>query len=632
MTEVYDLECMPNLFTYTGYDYKHDRWNVFVISQWRNDCKKLIEHLGNLKIMIGYNNENYDYPLLHHFIKYYVSYVNNTGIQIANELYSKSQSIIENDYNSIPDKDKFIKQIDLYLIMGYNNNARHCSLKDVEFALRMDNVEEMPVDYSKYCNEEDVQTVLDYNRNDVWATYLLYKIVRGNTDNILYKGKDKLKLRISLKKKYGLPCINYPDIKIGERLILDLYCKKTGKKKYDIRKAGGTKRNQICLKDCIPEWAVFKSKEFNDLKNKFQETCISSIKGEFSASVVYHNIKIDYGTGGAHASCKPGVYVSDNDWIIMDCDVSSLYPSIAIQLGIYPEHLGKEFIDIYDKEIVSKRLNEKKKPKKERNAVIIEGFKLAANSIYGKSGEEKSFLYDPLYTMKTTVGGQMFISLWIEKLVHIVSEIKFLQVNTDGISFLIPKSAIEKVNNINKGLTLLTGLNIETNIYSKFIIRDVNNYIAQYENGECKMKGCFEVDKELHKDSSMRIVPMALKEYFINGIPIKDTIMNHRDIYDFCLKMKVNSKSEGYYKYLVNGEIESIKLNRTTRYYISKTGGRLFKRFEDGKIVDVNSGYNTTLFNKYEDKDNYNLNYNFYIAEANKIKNSVENIQLSLFN
>lgn len=130
----------------------------------------------------------------------------------------------------------------------------------------------------------------------------------------------------------------------------------------------------------------------------------------------------------------------------------------------------------------------------------------------------------------------------------------------------------------------------------------------------------------------MRIVPMALKEYFINGIPIKDTIMNHKDIYDFCLKMKVNSKSEGYYKYLVNGEIESIRLDRTTRYYISKTGGRLFKRFEDGKVIDVNSGYSATLFNKYEDKDNYNINYNFYIAEANKIKNSVENIQLSLFN
>ena len=31
--------------------------------------------------------------------------------------------------------------------------------------------------------------------------------------------------------------------------------------------------------------------------------------------------------------------------------------------------------------------------------------------IYGKSGEETSLLYDPLYTMRTTISGQMFLSL-----------------------------------------------------------------------------------------------------------------------------------------------------------------------------------------------------------------------------
>lgn len=50
--------------------------------------------------------------------------------------------------------------------------------------------------------------------------------------------------------------------------------------------------------------------------------------------------------------------------------------------------------------------------------------------IYGKSGEETSILYDPLYTMKTTIGGQMFLSLWTEKLVKAIPEIKFIQHNT----------------------------------------------------------------------------------------------------------------------------------------------------------------------------------------------------------
>lgn len=59
----------------------------------------------------------------------------------------------------------------------------------------------------------------------------------------------------------------------------------------------------------------------------------------------------------------------------------ALYPSLAIQLGLYPEHLGKEFLEIYDEDIVSVRLAEKIKPKKERDFVIMEGFKLAANGI-----------------------------------------------------------------------------------------------------------------------------------------------------------------------------------------------------------------------------------------------------------
>ena len=105
--------------------------------------------------------------------------------------------------------------------------------------------------------------------------------------------------------------------------------------------------------------------------------------------------------------------------------------------------------------------------------VIMEGFKLAANGIYGKSGEETSPLYDPLYTMKTTIGGQMFLSLWTEKLVEAVPEIKFIQHNTDGITYLCPRKDVNKVNKVKEEMTNLTGLYIEDNIYTKFVVRDV---------------------------------------------------------------------------------------------------------------------------------------------------------------
>lgn len=131
----------------------------------------------------------------------------------------------------------------------------------------------------------------------------------------------------------------------------------------------------------------------------------------------------------------------------------------------------------------------------------------------------------------------------------------------------------------------------------------------------------------------MRIVPIALKEYFVNNIPVEETIRNHKDIFDFCLRLKTNSNSTPFYKYIKDGKIVIDKLNRTTRYYVSNNGGSLSKSFDANRSSGVNVGYTVTLFNNYIEKpmSDYNINYNFYISEVNKIKNSIENKQLSLF-
>lgn len=81
-------------------------------------------------------------------------------------------------------------------------------------------------------------------------------------------------------------------------------------------------------------------------------------------------------------------------------------------------------------EFIKRRINEKHKPKDERDNVLIEGYKLVLNGVYGKSNEDKSFLYDPMYTFKTTIAGQLFISMWSERMVEAVPELVFLQVNT----------------------------------------------------------------------------------------------------------------------------------------------------------------------------------------------------------
>ena len=638
--EVYDLESLSNLFTYTGYRSKTDTWYQYVICKWRNDGKLLYEHLTEEKfIQCGFNNLAYDYPLLHHFLRHWKGeYEYYDGQELAQALYAKSQYLIDELFTEV--KKPLIPQIDLYKIWHYNNKARTQNLKGLEIQMRMENVEEMPIHHTQWCKQGDEIQVLGYNKNDVLATYKFLLVTLGRTEYSLYKGKNKLQLRNDLNKKFHVNVTNMGDVPMGEELMLQLYSREVGANPRYLKKSGGTPRDIIYLKDCIPSWCNIRTKEFNKFLSQIKTTSITGEKGEFQFSVIYHGFKFDFGLGGSHGCIEPGVYESDDYWMILDLDVSSLYPSVADSLHLYPEHLGIQFMQQYS-EFIKRRIAEKHKPKDERDNVLIEGYKLVLNGCYGKSNEEKSFLYDPLYTFKTTIAGQLFIGMWSERMVEAVPELTFIQVNTDGITVRIPRNKLEAIREVNLQLTKETTLVIEEAFYSKMFIRDVNNYGAVYEDStkeheHIKLKGDFEVDKEYHKDPSMRIVPLAVKNYFVYGIPIEDTIKNHRDIFDFCLQLKTNSKSTAYFRHIEFGDIVDDPLHRMTRYYMGKGpySGILLKRFEDGKITGVNVGYSAILFNKafhLDNWDNYRIDYQFYITEANKLKNPLIMKELNLF-
>lgn len=638
--EVYDLESLSNLFTYTGYRSKTDTWYQYVICEWRNDAKELYEHLTEEKfVLCGFNNLAYDYPLLHHFLRHWKGeYEYYTGQELAQALYAKSQYLIDELFTEV--KKPLIPQIDLYKIWHYNNKARTQNLKGLEIQMRMENVEEMPLHHTHWCQKGDEELILEYNKWDVYATYKFLLVTLGKTEYPLYKGKNKLQLRNDLNKKFHVNVTNMGDVPMGEELLLQLYSRATGQNPYYLKKSGGTPRSLICLKDCIPVWCNLKTKEFNKFLTELKNTCITGEKGEFQFSVIFHRFKFDFGLGGSHGSINPGVYEENDDWIIVDYDVSSLYPSVAKSLQLYPEHLGIQFMNQYVG-FIDTRIAEKHKPKEERDNVLIEGFKLIVNGAYGKSNEEKSFLYDPLYTFKTTIAGQIFICMWAERLVEAAPELIFLQANTDGITIRIPKHRLEAIRKANEQLTKETTLIIEEAFYSKMCIRDVNNYIAVYtdstlEHEHIKLKGDFEVDKEFHKDPSMRIVPLAVKNYFVYGTPIEETIKKDRDIFNFCMQLKTNSSSNAFFRHLVDGNLVDEQLYRMTRYLVTKgkDSGILLKKFEDGRITGVNVGYSVTLFNKAIHLDNwedYNLDYKFYITEANKLKNPLIMKELDLF-
>lgn len=635
---VYDIETLASCFTYTAFNIDTEEIVQYVLHKDRWDYNSLIMHLKSCKGHIGFNNVNFDYPVIHFILKC----INKDSSRefIIKEIHNKATSIIEeqNQKNfvtsvSIKEREVLIPQLDLFKIWHYNNKARSTSLKALEISMNYPNVMEMPIDHRRLdITLEEIPSILEYNLNDVMATYEFY---------LKTEKYGKIDLRKKIISKFGLPCLNWNNGKIGEQLILKLYCEKTGLNPWDVKKLR-TYREVIHLKECIPSICNFKSKEFNNWIEFIKNKSIRETKGALEYSVIYKGHKYDMGLGGEHGFHKPGIYESNDYYIIKSADVASLHPNLPLVFGFYMQHLGPEFLEVYGDNIVKVRLAEKAKPKNEQDKAIVDGYKEAANIPYGKSNDINSFLYDPLYTMKTTIASQVVISMLAERLADIPDS-QVLMSNTDGLEIIIPRKYENMYSDICKNWENETKLILEFADYQKMWCRDINNYGCITTDGKIKNKGCFEVDKVVgsepayHKDNSFRIIPYALSQFFVNNIPIRNTIMNHTNIYDFCGRQKFGRDSYGQIHYLGYKDGIAVELvekqQKNVRYYISNKGANFIKYYSKGTSEVINKDYQVTIFNNFINKQmhEYDINYQFYIREAQKEIDTIINTQLSLF-
>ena len=170
-----------------------------------------------------------------------------------------------------------------------------------------------------------------------------------------------------------------------------------------------------------------------------------------------------------HAALQ-GHHKSTEDEVIMSYDVASMYPNIAIANNIYPEHLSRSFCKSYQD-----FYNERKKFAKgtAENLAI----KLGLNCVYGNSNNKYSPFYDPMYTMKITINGQLSLTMLMEKLVQKFN-VKMLMLNTDGLEFIVKREYQDDVNELVSKWEKYVGLQMEGVLYSDMYIADVNSYIA----------------------------------------------------------------------------------------------------------------------------------------------------------
>jgi hypothetical protein len=601
---VYDIETYPNVFTLAvEHSQAPIRWS-FEISDWRNDSRDIVAFLQYLKDtdarMVGFNNLGFDYPVLHTLIR--------MGRSDAPTLYQKAMSIINSQdegdgkwAHQINPSDRFVPQIDLFKIHHFDNKARATSLKVLEFNMRSDNIEDLPFPVGTTLTQAQVPVLKRYNAHDVAQTKAFYE----HTFSML-------KFREELTHKYSRDFINHNDTKIGKDYFV-MKLEEAGVACYDYGSKGRTprqtRRPSIALKDAILPWIAFEQPEFNRVLGWLKAQVITETKGVFNdLTATIDGFTFVFGLGGIHGSVESEVIESDDDHVIVDLDVTSYYPNLAIVNGFHPAHLGKTFVTIY------KHLFEQRKqyPKKSAESAML---KLALNGVYGDSNNQFSVFYDPLYTMTITLNGQLLLCLLAEGLMHIPG-LRLIQVNTDGLTVRVPRANKWLVDMARAAWQTRTGLNLEEAVYKRVFIRDVNNYIGQYEDGSVKRKGAYEYDMEWHQNAGGLVIAKVVEKVLVEGAPIRQTVQQWPDIMDFMLRTKVPRSS-----YLQWGDG---RVQNTSRYYIAQDGKPLFKWMPplkdktEWRKIGVESGWNVQVCNDIKDAA-LPVEFEYYIREVEKL-------------
>jgi hypothetical protein len=606
---VFDIETYPNVFTLAV---EHAdaplRW-MFEISDWRNDSREIVAFLLYLKNtnarMVGFNNLGFDYPVLHTLMR--------MGKSDAATLYQKAMSIIgsqdEDDrwMHLVKPADRFVEQIDLFKIHHFDNKARSTSLKMLEFNMRSDTIEDLPFKVGTTLTREQVEVLKQYNQHDVAQTKAFY-----------HHSTDMLHFREELTRKYARDFMNHNDTKIGKDYFV-MKLEEAGVACYDYGDKGRTprqtKRPVIHLKDAILPWINFEQHEFSRVVTWLKQQSITETKGVFTdLTATIDGFTFVFGLGGIHGSIESEVIESDDDNVIIDLDVTSYYPNLAIANGFYPAHLGKEFVTIY------KHLFEQRKqyPKKSAESAML---KLALNGVYGDSNNQFSVFYDPLFTMSITLNGQLLLCLLAKRLMTI-PELRLIQVNTDGLTVRVPRKHKHMIDTIRNGWQRLTGLNLEEAVYKAMMIRDVNNYIGVFEDGSTKRKGAYEWDAKWHQNAGGLVIPKVAEKVLVEGAPIRQTVQQWPDIMDFMLRTKVPRSS--YLAIEWDGQ-QPQQLQNITRYYIAEGGGRLFKWMPplkgktEWRKIGVESGWGVQPCNDIKDAGKLPVDFDYYVREVEKL-------------
>lgn len=588
----YDLETFPNFFFFAGMFEDDNRAFTFEISTRKNQRTELVQHLNYLRDihaeMFGFNNLFFDHPIIHELLVNPYSFTFTTAYNLAQALINSGRyGKAGGNLNFIRHQDRIVPQIDLFKINHFDNAAKSTSLKALQFAMRSESVEDLPIPPGTVLTFEQMDKLSYYGVHDLTETVKFFK-----------KCKHLIEQRRELRDTGVLTgdVLNFSDVKIGTEYLI----KKIGR---NICFSSGstprkTFRTEIVYKDIILPKIYFRTEPYQAVLDWFKEQIIyvGSDKPNPSLEVKLAGLDFKYGVGGIHASVENKVFESNDTMVVMDIDITGAYVAAAIVNGFAPEHLGDGFKVAY-KQLQSDRAKYKK------GTTMNGTLKLAGNGVFGNSDNQYSCFYDPKYPKQVTVNVQLQLTQLVE-LLSMIPQLQIIQANTDGITAFLPRSMLPLFELWKAEWESMTGLQLEQVEYKKMWIRDVNNYLVVTKEGKIKRKGAYWYPEELkdydgvwNKDFSMMVVQKAIGEVLINDWNPEALVRLYTDPFDFMIRYKTPAGAKVY--------IGDREMSKTVRYYVSTKG-------EPMKKVSVPKGEIGAFKRKNSLEDSY---FNKIMAE-----------------
>lgn len=368
----------------------------------------------------------------------------------------------------------------------------------------------VPFDLDRELTPEEQRQVIAYCKHDVEQTYKVlqqikptfeaqYNLCRKFELPMSYMSKTPARLASSLLKAQRATYNDEFDVTFPSWLRIDKYGKVLQWFRNELAQAQ-------YLRSTGSSWDVY------------SHQTIASIGG----------VQCFFAWGGLHGAL-PQYHAKG---LIACYDVASLYPSLMINEGYFSRSLG-------DPKLYENMYHERLELKKAKNP-LANSYKLVLNSTYGTLKDPTSDAYDPLMANNICVAGQLAL---LDLMEHVETKVdaQLLQCNTDSVYYLLPnEEQLEELRKVTRAWEARTKLTLEETLCTEIHQRDVNNYLLITSSGKVKGKGVLKEQSPL--DYNCPIVKEAIREYFVHGTKVEDTINNCDEYIKFQIVYKRSAK------------------------------------------------------------------------------------------